>query len=137
MEIIIHVDAKKLDRDYKAALDEYIKRTSPYCRITVKLYKNFSKLDMRKSSVKIIVVSGDTAVISSEGLAKLIAGYNLNGCSCIEFIVPSDNTAYDIENDRRLLNLSSFSLGCELSAVVLAEQLYRAYTILNNITYHK
>lgn len=135
MEIIVHVDAKKLDRDYKAALDEYVKRTSPYCRITLKLYKNFSKLELRKSSAKIIVLPGDTDGMTSPELAQMITDYNLNGCSCIEFIISSGNMS-DSE-DYRVLNLSSFSLGGELTAVVLTEQLYRAYTILNNITYHK
>lgn len=148
MDIFIHMDIRKLDVDYEAALDEYIKRCSPFCKVNIKMYKSFLKMDLRKNSVKVIVVSGINNMLTSEGLADMIQDYNLHGHSCIEFIVPSNGDAESIGiNDFinssinimkfETLNLSSFSLGGQLTSVVLTEQIYRAYTILNNITYHK
>ena len=135
MEITIHADIRKLDTDYKKALDEYIKRTSPYCKITLKTYKKFSALSLRDSSAKVAIIPGKNTISSPE-LADTITNYNLNGISHIEFIVPS-SSEYETDDSWSTMNISSFSLNTELTVVVLAEQLYRAYTILNNITYHK
>lgn len=136
MEIIIHTNIKKFDTDYKKAFGEYAKRTSPYCKLTIKNYKTISQISLRKSSKKLILNSGKET-ISSPDLAKLIQDYNLNGFSTIEIIIPSSNEACNFNFDYDILQLSSFNISTELSIVVLSEQIYRAYTILNNITYHK
>lgn len=136
MEIIIHTNIKKFDTDYKKAFGEYAKRTSPYCKLTIKNYKTISQISLRKSSKKLILNSGKET-ISSPDLAKLIQDYNLNGFSTIEIIIPSSNEASNFNFDYDILQLSSFNISTELSIVVLSEQIYRAYTILNNITYHK
>lgn len=136
MEIIIHTNIKKFDTDYKKAFGEYAKRTSPYCKLTIKNYKTISQISLGKSSKKLILNSGKET-ISSPDFAKLIQDYNLNGFSTIEIIIPSSNEACNFNFDYDILQLSSFNISTELSIVVLSEQIYRAYTILNNITYHK
>lgn len=135
MEIIIHMDTKKIDTCFKEAIEEYVKRTSPFCKVSIKTYKNLIKLDMSKSSKKYIV-SPSSNTITSEELASLIKELNLKGFSCIEFIV-SNNAIHLEEYDTETFSVSSFSMSTDLTTVVLTEQLYRAYTILNNITYHK
>ena len=40
MEIIIHVDVRKFDKNSKLAIDEYAKRTSPFCKVAIKTYKD-------------------------------------------------------------------------------------------------
>lgn len=135
MEIIIHMDAKKIDTCFKEAIEEYIKRTSPFCKVSIKTYKKIIKPDMSKSSKKYIL-SPSSNTITSEELASLIKELNINGCSCIEFIV-SNNAIHLEEYDTETFSVSSFSMSTDLTTVVLTEQLYRAYTILNNITYHK
>lgn len=142
MEIIIHVDTKKLDKNSQLAVAEYTKRTSPFCKVTIKLYKSIDKISFKSGSKVYRVIPG-TSSLTSEGLAKLIADNNLNGVSCIEFLVLNYDSIGDnykvSEQDCDLeeFNLSSFSMSPELTTVVLTEQLYRAYTIMNNITYHK
>ncbi len=133
LEIIIHIDSKKIDRNLKAAIDEYTKRTSPYCRVTIKQYKSINKAAFKTSS-RIFKILPGTASPTSLGLAELIQNINMEGVSCIEFII--SNAASDIEAVQEF-NLSSFDMSLELTAVVLTEQIYRAYTIMNNITYHK
>lgn len=135
MEITIHTDIKKMDSDYKKAFEEYAKRTSPYCKIILKTYKNLSKPELKKGAAVIVIVPGSDT-ISSPGLAELISGYNLNGFSSLDFIIPSAQDL-QVEAAAKVINISSFTLDTQLTTVVLAEQLYRAFTILNNITYHK
>lgn len=135
MEIIIHMDTKKIDTEYRQAIDEYTKRTSPFCKVSIKTYKNIKKINLSHNSKKYIIVPG-TETLTSPELASLIQELNLNGISCIEFIITTQKNL-EILNDTEIFNLSSFSMSIDLTAVVLTEQLYRAYTILNNITYHK
>ncbi len=135
MEILIHVDTKKIDTDYKKAIDEYIKRTSPFCKVSIKTYKNLDKLTLNKNSERFILTPGKETPTSPD-LAEMIQKINLNGISCIEFIIP-DNYEYETMTSITQYHISSFSMSIDLLTVVLTEQIYRAYTILNNITYHK
>lgn len=147
MEITIYVNRKKFDRDFLAAAEEYIKRTSPYCRMQLKPSLHRDRLAAGKGgrTMTYAVVPG-TDTITSPALADLIQGLNLHGISSIEYIICRDeadyrqlSSVYEAAHGTALpcFCLSSFSLDEELCAVVLCEQIYRAYTILNNITYHK
>lgn len=144
MEINIHIQCKKIDKDYQNALAEYIKRISPWCKVSIITYKSFDKLCIKKSAKRFLVTAGLDAP-SSTDLAKLINQLNVTGYSCIDFVIdysgslPKNPNAdlSEIKETYEDFYLSSFEMSDELTAVVLTEQLYRAYTILNNITYHK
>lgn len=144
MEINIHIQCKKIDKDYQNALAEYIKRISPWCKVSIITYKSFDKLSIKKSSKLFCVTAGEDT-LSSTDLAKLINQLNVTGYSCIDFIIdyscslPKSLNANSLEIKELYeeFHISSFKMSDELTAVVLTEQLYRAYTILNNITYHK
>lgn len=131
MDIILHIEEKKLDTEYEKALDEYIKRTLPFANIKKKLYKDIAKLSVQKKSYVFILNYG-TDSCTSEEIAKKITDIGISGYSCIEFII-TDKPIFDYET----FNLSSMRLGHNIAAVCLAEQIYRAYTIINNINYHK
>lgn len=163
MKIIIHLHCRKLDPDYEAALKEYCKRISSFSEISIKLHKNkqdfsfekFSTLLPQEHTCVFFVIPGNHT-ISSPDLAGEIQQLNVNGVSKIEFfILPSevaskfmqegkDNSQKETDNSPagktdlvKPLCLSTFSMSNELTAVALTEQLYRAFTIQNNITYHK
>ncbi len=144
MEILIHIEKKKLDTDYEKAVAEYVKRLSAFCRVRCIYYKDLSKLTMHSSSACFRVVPGrDT--ISSEDFAIKLEQLGLSGYSRIEFVIAeqSDGTHTDAisrsPGDPKLsiFSLSGFTMSVDLTTVILTEQLYRAYTILNHITYHK
>ncbi len=144
MEILIHIEKKKLDTDYEKAVAEYVKRLSAFCRVRCIYYKDLSKLTMHNSSACFRVVPGrDT--ISSEDFAIKLEQLGLSGYSRIEFVIAeqSDDTHTDgfshNSGDPKLsiFSLSGFTMSVDLTTVILTEQLYRAYTILNHITYHK
>lgn len=148
MEITIYTARKKLDTDYLLAISEYTKRTSPYCQIKLKtnqkLDKNIPKLS---SHTMYYIVTAGVDTISSVDLSKLINTLNVNGYSSIVFFICENESekAYisgsfeaSGSSDRlATLYLSSFTLEPDIAITALTEQLYRAYTILNNITYHK
>ena len=136
MEIIIHIEKKKLDIDYERAITEYTKRISPFCRLKLFAYKDFSKLSTQPGSAVFRVVP-NKHTISSEGLATLLETLALSGHSRLEFIICSEAASYTYAESADSLSISGFTMSCDLTAVVLSEQLYRAYTILNHITYHK
>ncbi len=148
MEITIYTAKKKLDTDYLSAISEYTKRTSPYCQIKLKtnqrLDKNIPKIS---SHTMYYIVTAGVDTISSVDLSKLINTLNVNGYSSIVFFIcenesereyVSDSFGASGSSDRlATLCLSSFTLEPDIAITALTEQLYRAYTILNNITYHK
>lgn len=134
MEIIIHLFSRKTDSNLRAAIHEYVKRTSPFCRVSVKRYKKASRPVLSKGSHVYVVKPGQNTLSSPE-LADTINRLCVSGYSCIEFVI-EQGLIVD-ESNNNLFNLSSFHMDNELCAVALSEQIYRAYTILNNITYHK
>ena len=145
MEILIHIEKKKLDIEYAKAVAEYVKRLSAFCRVKCIYYKDFSRLALSASSARFLVVPGKDT-ISSEEFASKIEQIGLSGISRIEFIIQkksfdvlSDNNWADSTgcSDFPSFSLSGFTMSPDLTTVVLTEQLYRAYTILNHITYHK
>lgn len=143
MEILIHIEKKKLDTEYAKAVAEYAKRLSAFCRVRCLYYKDPSKLTMSDSSACFRVIPGiDT--ISSEAFASKIEQLGLSGYSRIEFVVAQQNQISDTNETTSSdiggllsFSLSGFTMSTDLTTVVLTEQLYRAYTILNHITYHK
>lgn len=137
MEINIYINSKKIDNDYKKALDEYKKRISVWCNLNIIPTKDMEKIQIKKSAKTYVVCSGKETMASTE-LADLINTLNVRGISCINFIVQPDSSFKPLPfNDADTFNLSSFTLDVSLTAVVLSEQLYRAYTITHGITYHK
>ncbi|MBQ9607978.1 MAG: 23S rRNA (pseudouridine(1915)-N(3))-methyltransferase RlmH [Lachnospiraceae bacterium] len=146
MQIILHIDLKKFDTDYEQAINEYFKRTSAFADVSKKLYKDFAGLSLKDNSYKFVVVPGKASFTSPE-LAKKITDISISGYSCIEFIIPDEKKHDDkiLNNFLKLMsdysyeifNLTSFSMCSGPTAVALSEQIYRAYTINNNINYHK
>ena len=151
MQIILHIDIRKLSTDYEQAINEYFKRTSAFANISMKLYKDFTRISLKDNSYKFVVVSGKDSLTSTE-FAKKITKISLKGYSCIEFIIIekklyedicTDNNNYtdktlDLSDENyEIFNLTSMNIGVEPTATALAEQIYRAYTINNNINYHK
>ena len=142
MEVNIHVRSKKFNNTTDFALQEYIKRTRSFCRLSIVFHKpgdkSFGVETKQKGSCAFFVVPGKST-ISSTDFAGLISGLNLNGISRISFYLTTREELTSMSNvtSSEIFSVSSFDMSKEMTAIVLAEQIYRAYTILNNITYHK
>lgn len=137
---------------YKAAADEYIKRLSPYCRLTVteippaKLPENPSQKEIAAALLKeeqlILPKIKGTAVcldiggkdFSSEDFSKEISSHGE-----ITFIIGgSHGLSKGVKNAcEQRISFSKMTFPHRLFRVMLLEQIYRAKQIENGKSYHK
>lgn len=144
MEMQIYLKKKKPGKDYMDAIKEYAKRMSTFSKVSIKSVGSLCPSTMRISphTHLFLVVPGNNSP-SSEELANLINDMRVGGISRMIFIICENNAEYTeakalcAQYAMSDIAISSFELHGELAAVALTEQLYRAFTILNHITYHK
>ncbi len=76
--------------------------------------------------------------LSSEELAEFVQQHLERGSQELIFAIgPADGwSAAALARAQQTLSLGKITLPHELARVVLAEQIYRAFTILNNHPYH-
>ncbi|MBQ2931270.1 MAG: 23S rRNA (pseudouridine(1915)-N(3))-methyltransferase RlmH [Clostridia bacterium] len=150
----------KLKEDfYKAAVLEYAKRLSAYCRFEVIEVKDEktpdNPTDAEKNLVlsregerirakiqkgaKVIALCVEGKQMSSEDLADLISETATGGTSHIVFIIGgSMGLSDEIKALASLkLSFSKMTFPHMLMRVILAEQIYRGFTIVDGKTYHK
>lgn len=159
INITIICVGKIKEKYFTAAVDEYKKRLGRFCKLEITEVKDDSipenASDAEKSAVLekegeriknklpkgayIIPLCVEGKPISSETLAEKINTLTVEGVSHIAFIIGGSLGISD-----EIKNLSAFRLSFskmtfphQLMRVILTEQLYRAFTINNGITYHK
>lgn len=136
MEINIYINTKRISANIKAAIDEYIKRLSPYCRLNIICSTKLPDISNKPNTYHAYITNPNytNPTISSTQYAKLINEMMSGGTSKIFYYI--GYTA----NDAPSINyfpIVTPSMSNELTAVSLSEQIYRAFTIINNIAYHK
>ena len=150
MEIIIRAIGKERSKLYLDAKDEYLKRTrwkvkieeiEPVKDLPVELIKEKEgELLLAKIPTGSLIISLDERgkQLKSEPFAKWLEE-RLSGYSQIYFLIGGAfGLSEEIRNkSNHLLSLSEMTLPHKLVRVILLEQLYRAYTIINNHPYHK
>lgn len=127
----------------KDAIKEYEKRLTAFCKLTIKEIKEdtttaaYSAVSAFKGCKIALCIEGK--MLSSEELASKIDSLAVGGTSDIAFIIGgSDGIADEIKNmcDIRL-SFSKMTFPHQLMRVILLEQVYRAFTIINHKQYHK
>lgn len=133
MKIQVYLLQKKADPVYQKAMDEYLKRLQAYAGVSITYIKNEKQMAMAaaKGKKKYYVTCGELSLTSPE-FAEKIQDLSVRGESSIDFYI-----GYDGEDDMEAFYLSSFTMDSSLTAVVLLEQIYRAYRIMNHQAYHK
>lgn len=143
MNYSIYLNTKKLNDNDIAAMKEYQKRLSAYCRIShcCKPANDLSALlSAEKDSARQIdiLIRPGGLTPSSEELAVHISEMGIHGISTVRFFI---GYAVSKKNSDMIplpvLSLSSMDISTGLTGVVLYEQLYRSYRILNHQPYHK
>ncbi len=139
----------------REGFEHYIRMLKPYARIedlTVKEQKVRRQTDIASA----LVTEGNRLLGAADGGGRIIALHDRGKTyttreladriaeltqtqSSFSFIIGG---AYGLDRnvlDRsdEALSLSAFTLPHDLAKIVLAEQLYRALSILNNLPYHK
>lgn len=159
MEINI-ISVGKIKEDFfKKAIDEYEKRLKAYCRVNFIELKDESEgknlsdkdidiildkegkriLEKIKDRSFIIVLDIKGRSIDSVEFSKKINDIMLDGISSIDFIIGGSLGISQEVKDKAnyILSFSKFTFPHKLMRVILMEQIYRAFTIINNKTYHK
>lgn len=143
MNYSIYLNIKKLNPNDAAAMKEYQKRLSAYCKIGhfCKPADDLSSLlSAEKDSAHMIniLIQPGRKTLSSEELAVHINEMGIHGISAVRIWIgyPIPDKSSDTIH-LPVLSLSSMDISTGLTGVVLQEQLYRSYRILNHQPYHK
>ena len=137
---------------YREAIEEYVKRLSKYVEIKIIELPDYGLLDeksmIKKESIEIenVLNNKDYNVvldINGKEMDSLEFASKLNDIqisnSNITFIIGgSSGIEEDLKNKCNLrLSFSKLTFPHQLFRIILLEQIYRAYKINNNESYHK
>lgn len=145
-------ESKKSQKFCKKAIAEYEKRLSRYCKISckfIKKEKEWESLLVKDAGMKKFIVQPGKAELTSERLSEQIKNWEGSGIKGIMFLVPEWNEEILADDQTKMasktkqpimiesLILSDFTMSSNMTGMVLYEQIYRGYRILNNHPYHK
>lgn len=145
MKINLIAIGKLKENYWKDAIKEYQKRLSAFCQFQIielsegKTLKEEAQEIRKKLKGYIVIFDLHGHMLTSENFSEIFTDQLNKGISEFSFVIGS-STGID-EEIKKLGNLS-LSFGKvtyphQLMRVIAAEQIYRAMTIINNITYHK
>lgn len=133
MKINVLIQTSKLATYYTAAIKEYTKRLSKYCKVNLELYKSFNELKNKiPSGTYKIRISPTGDILSSEELSSKLNQLAVTGKSTITIIICEDDVLCN-----ELISISPMDMNSGLLTTVLFEQIYRAFRIMHNHAYHK
>lgn len=145
-------ESKKSQKFCKKAIAEYEKRLSRYCKISckfIKKEKEWESLFVKDTGMKKFIVQPGKAELTSERLSEQIKNWEGSGIKGIMFLVPEWSEEILADDQTKMaskikqsimiesLILSDFTMSSNMTGMVLYEQIYRGYRILNNHPYHK
>lgn len=123
---------------------EYTKRISKYSKIEIIELKDSNIKEEKDNILKyinkdyIITLEIEGDMVDSPTLAKKIDNIFLNNSNITFIIGGSDGLHDDIKKiSNYKLSFSKLTFPHQLFRVMLLEQIYRSFKILNNETYHK
>lgn len=152
MKVNIVCVGKIKEKFFVDAIAEYQKRLSRFCDLKIIEVEEASnvkdlekkselegKLLLEKCSGVIVALDGRGKQLSSPEIADFIESKKNQGNSEITFVIGGSNGLSDeIRNKSNLiLSFGKITFPHQLFRVVLIEQIYRAFTILENLPYHK
>ena len=141
---------------YRDAIAEYVKRISRFAKTEVievdeclfcgnpndkereKILQTEGKAILSKLEGFVVALDIDGQVLTSNQLATAVSQAKQTN-SCVTFVIGGSYGLLDEIKKRANLRLSfgRITLPHQLARVVLVEQIYRACTIENNVSYHK
>lgn len=158
MKIKIYAIGKIKEQYLKDGINEYVKRISPYSNIEIievadsKVKDNPNEADIMKAKDEegervLKLVKNDYLIgldmnkkeFISEEFAKYIEQKMVEGGSSISFVIGG---SYGLSDDLKnrcnsSISLSKMTFLHQMTRLILLEQIYRSFKILNNETYHK
>ena len=159
MKISVVCVGKVKEKFYRDAIDEFSKRLSRYCKLEIvevadeKTPDQASETEMKQIKDKegerllknikedsyVICLCIDGKQLDSEELACKIEQLGIQGNSHICLVIGGSLGLSEmvIKRADMKLSFSKMTFPHQLMRVILLEQIYRAYRIINNEPYHK
>lgn len=159
MKITILCVGKVKEKFYRDAIDEFSKRLSRYCKLEVievsdeKTEEQASETEIRlvkekegerllkniKDDAYVIALCIDGKQIDSQGLSEKMEKLGVQGTSHIYFVIGGSLGLSDsvVKRADYKLSFSKMTFPHQLMRVILLEQIYRGYRIMNHEPYHK
>ena len=159
MKISILCVGKVKEKFYREAIDEFTKRLGRYCKLEIievadeKTDEQASDTEIRlvkekegerllkniKEDAYVIALCIDGKQLDSEELSEKIEKLGIQGISHICFIIGGSLGLSDAVVKRAdfKLSFSKMTFPHQLMRVLLLEQIYRGYRIMNHEPYHK
>ena len=140
------------EKFFKDAIDEYKKRLSRSCIFNVvevaeESFQKNLEVKTEKESERLLSACKGVIIlldrlgkkVSSEGLKDIIEKAQISGEGEMSFVIGGSNGVSKILVDkaRCVISFGDITFPHQLFRVVLAEQIYRAFTILEGKPYHK
>ena len=158
MKIKIYAIGKIKDDFLKSGINEYLKRISAYSNIEIvevadsKVKDNPNPSDIEKAKNEegarvLKLIKNDYLIgldlnkkeFTSEEFANFLQSKLVEGGSSISFVIGGSYGLSDELKSRcnTSISLSKLTFLHQMTRLILLEQIYRAFKILNNETYHK
>ena len=158
MRIKIYCIGKIKEQYLKDGINEYLKRISPYSKIEIvevsdsKVKDNPNQADIEKAKNEegelvlkllkndfLIGLDMNKQEFNSEDFADFLSKKIVEGGSSISFVIGGSYGLSDELKKRcnTSISLSKMTFLHQMTRLILLEQIYRAFKILNNETYHK
>ena len=159
MKVSILCVGKVKEKFYREAIDEFTKRLGRYCKLEIievadeKTDEQASDTEIRlvkekegerllkniKEDAYVIALCIDGKQLDSEELSEKIEKLGIQGISHICFIIGGSLGLSDAVVKRAdfKLSFSKMTFQHQLMRVILLEQIYRGYRIMNHEPYHK
>lgn len=152
MKVTIVCVGKIKEKFFIDAIDEYKKRLTRFCDFKIievdeaskqenleKKNEIEGKLLLEKCSGKIVSLDSRGKMLSSPEIAEFIKQKKNNSVSEISFVIGGSNglSKEVLDKSDLILSFGKITYPHQLFRVVLTEQIYRAFTIIDGLPYHK
>ena len=159
LDVHILCVGKLKERFYTEAAAEYVKRLGGYCRLTLtelpeeRLPKSPSRaqidaaLEKEAAAVRaklppnssLVALCVEGKLCSSEELAKLVSDWSLSSAKHLVFLIGGSYGLHPSLKERAWvkLSMSPMTFPHHLARVMLLEQIYRCFKIVEGSGYHK
>lgn len=159
MNITIICVGKLKETFFKDAVNEYSKRLSKYCKLKIlevsdeKTIENASdalcsQIMLKEGNRILSLIRDDAYVVTLEingkkfdsvKFSEMIEQKGISGISQITFVIGGSLGLHKCVSERanEKISFSDMTFPHQLMRVILLEQIYRAYRIMNHEPYHK
>lgn len=159
MNIEIIVVGKVKEKHFKQGIEEYLKRLTSYAKVKIievadeATGDNLSETEINhillkeakriqahlKSDRKLWVLAIEGKLLTSEEIAETIKDYSVYGQSKLTLVIGGSLGVDQSIKDQAdlLVSFGRITLPHQLIRLVLVEQIYRAFRIINHEPYHK